>query len=1125
MPTPQQIETAIRNVQDQTSFIKLLLKDTLNWQIPDGIENIEDMAFTWTSDELRADGLDAKVVDGKVLQIQPLEQNQQWGIFLLEFKNDDAFVKGRGLTGPLRKVLRGLVRKKRQQANRPAWDRENLLFICTHKYEHYCFAYFKSPKDTKLAPLSTFGWAKGDTAIHTLCEYNLSNLVWSDDPQQPQWRTAFDLEKVTKGFFSHIAILFTQLVGGKRKVGSRTRDFGEGSLGFPSLDDTDRKEFAVRLIGRLVFCWFLKKKRSKQDVTLLPEELLSTQALNNNKEYYHNVLEPLFFEVLNTPMDARVKRFTQKLWATIPFLNGGLFTPHDDDYYPNHVQQRAQFLNMLSVPDDWLRGLLNIFESYNFTIDENTPVDVELAIEPEMLGRIFENLLAEINPETGETARKATGSYYTPRPIVEYMVDESLKQYLLTKTELSEERISALLSYAQEDLDLTDAQKDKVLDALDTVKVIDPACGSGAFPMGILQKVLLILGKIDPDSKKWLGRILSRIDDITFKKNLERKLKRESLEYVHKLGVIRDAIYGVDIQPIAVEISKLRCFLSLIVDETIDDTQPNRGVEPLPNLEFKFVCANTLIGLHGDMLPTNQALRKIDELKQVRQEYLNTYGKEKKDLENKFLTIRSELSRLALDWQEGSEKALKLSDWNPFSDEPCSWFDPEWMFGIKNGFDIAIGNPPYLESRSPQFSGDMKDALKEAFGYRWPGYPPLPRGSDLLVYFLELSVSIVSELGHVVLITQNSWLDTEYGKKLQSFLLKNTEVKAIIDSDYKYFDSKSGPNVNTVIVVFTGRRPSTEGKVRFIRCHETFEQQPVSVANIEESFRSDKVDCYVYPGGDKNLDNVKWGILLAADSCVLEVIDALQDKGKLYNQIGDIEVNIGQGLNLSSEHFASSNLISEFAFLKECLIPIMTNVDGAVFELTSTGQSLVDGSKLNSKQKQVLAKNGVKTFDPHSTSKQRPVLILPRGVSRHFCALNSIAAFSSSYVDVYAESGRRTEEVIWNFWLFLNSSILWLLREIGGRKNLGGGLLKAEAIDLKSFPVYLDFGVTDKIKSIFSRLRTREAMPTLAEIETPEHKEIDRIVFDHLELNRPQRDTIHRTLSERITGRATKSKT
>jgi len=814
MPTAEQIHEAIRNVTDQSCFINGLLRDTLNWQIPDGIENIEDMAYVWSADDLRGDGLNKKLVDGKVLQIQPLEGNQQWGIFLLEFKNVDTFVKGRGLTGPLRKVLRGLVRKKRQQANLPTWERENLLFICTHNYEHYCFAYFKSPKDTKLAPLSTFGWSKGDTAIHTLCEYNLLNLVWSDDPAQPQWRAAFDLEKVTKGFFSQIAVLFTQLVGGKRKVGSKTQDFGKGSLGFPSPDDTDRKEFAVRLIGRLVFCWFLKKKRSKQGLNLLPEELLSREALNKNKEYYHNVLEPLFFEVLNTPIDTRDKRFAEAPWARIPFLNGGLFTPHDDDCYPNHKQQRAQYRNMLSVPDDWLRELLSVFETYNFTIDENTPVDVELAIEPEMLGRIFENLLAEINPETGKTARKATGSYYTPRPIVEYMVDESLKQYLLTKTGLPEEKIFSLLSYSDENTDLTETQKDSVLDALDTIKIIDPACGSGAFPMGILQKILLVLGKLDPDSKKWVGRILSRIDDVTFKKDLERKLKRESLEYVHKLGIIRDAIYGVDIQPIAVEIAKLRCFLSLIVDETIDDTQPNRGVEPLPNLEFKFVCANSLIGLGGDMLPTNQALRRIDELKQVRQEYLNTYGKEKKDLENKFLTIRSELSRLALDWQEGSEKALKLADWNPFSDESCGWFDPEWMFGTQEGFDIVIANPPYVsyysrQSAKTRETSRMLRRLRR--DYEFASYERKTGRLNLWMFFVEKFVRLLREGGVTAFIVDVNFTK-DLAKNIRKFLIENTLVKQFVHDLSEFEFVASGQ-----IVIIAQKAPDAKNNQILVR--------------------------------------------------------------------------------------------------------------------------------------------------------------------------------------------------------------------------------------------------------------------------------------------------------------------
>ncbi|MBU4227167.1 hypothetical protein KJ987_02845 [bacterium] len=231
----------------------------------------------------------------------------------------------------------------------------------------------------------------------------------------------FSLEIVNKDFYTRIAILFTKLAGGERTIG-RTQFNEKGSLYLPSTtDDKIKKEFSVRLIGRLVFCWFLKKKRSGKGSPLLPEELLSSKAVIQKSDFYHNILEPLFFEILNTPIKERKKEYQLPPWAQIPFLNGGLFANEYNDYYEIDQLGISKYINTLKVPDSWLKELFEIFEIYNFTIDENTSVDVELSIEPEMLGRIFENLLAEINPETGNTARKATGSYYTPRPIVEYM--------------------------------------------------------------------------------------------------------------------------------------------------------------------------------------------------------------------------------------------------------------------------------------------------------------------------------------------------------------------------------------------------------------------------------------------------------------------------------------------------------------------------------------------------------------------------------------------------------------------------------------------------------------------------------------------------------------------------------
>lgn len=592
-------------------------------------------------------------------------------------------------------------------------------------------------------------------------------------------KNRFSIEVVNKDFYTQIAILFTKLAGGERTIGRKKYD-EKGSLQLPSTsDDTIKKEFSVRLIGRLIFCWFLKKKTSDKGISLIPEELLSSKLGTQKPGLYHNILEPLFFETLNKPIKQRKKEFQLSLWSEIPFLNGGLFTPEYHDYYQVDQLGISKYINTLKVPDSWLKELFEIFETYNFTIDENTPVDIELSIEPEMLGRIFENLLAEINPETGNTARKSTGSYYTPRSIVEYMVDESLKQYLLSKTNLDKNKISSLLAYEEEEVGLSELEKDVVIDALDAIKIIDPACGSGAFPMGILQKMLLILQKIDPESKKWLFKKLSKIDNNIVREEITTKLQNANWNYVHKLGIIQSSIYGVDIQPIAVDISKLRFFLSLIVDERIDDSKPNRGIESLPNLEFKFVCANSLIGLPATLVGSYkeglqpklfEEVDNITELKKLRDEYLRCYGDEKISIEKEFLEIQNGMFLRSLNWGSEDSQTVKLSQWNPFSGESSEWFDPEWMFGVRDGFDIVIANPPYIRQEKISFKPGLK---KE--------YEIFNSVSDLYTYFYERGFKLLKKFGVLTFITSNKFLRARYGNVLRKYLQTNTTIKTIIN--------------------------------------------------------------------------------------------------------------------------------------------------------------------------------------------------------------------------------------------------------------------------------------------------------------------------------------------------------
>lgn len=616
----------------------------------------------------------------------------------------------------------------------------------------------------------------------------------------------FSVEVVNKEFYDKIALLFTELVGGKRKIGSSSKEF-QGILKMPGgYDDQIYKEFAVRLIGRIIFCWFLKKKMSIDGIPLIPESILSSQSINPNRDYYHSNLEPLFFETLNTPIEERKTEFIKEPFNLIPFLNGGLFEPQAHDYYKLSKIGYSEYMNTLKIPNQWFKDLFFLLDLYNFTIDENTSIDIDLSVDPEMLGRIFENLLAEINPETGETARKATGSYYTPRPIVEHMVDESLRNYICLKTNIDQEIVRDLLDYSNENVELSNRDKTKIINSLDDLKILDPACGSGAFPIGILQKIILLLQKIDPESKIWLEKILDDVKDPGIHSLLENKLKDDLdlTNYTRKLGIIRKSIYGVDIQPIASDLSKLRCFLSLIVDEKIEDHKENRGIHPLPNLEFKFVCANTLIELpelKGQQIEIFEDLENIERLEKIRDSYFTSFGKEKLRLIEDFRSVQKEMFQKQLEdfqiWENNEfnkSQTNTLTNWKPFSNEPSTWFDPDWMFGLKKGFDILIGNPPYIGQK-------MNNAIFQEVKSTRLGKRFHQRRMDYFYFFIHKGLDLLKDKGILSFITTNYFLTATYADKLRKDLYDRSVITEFINfKEFKIFKSAQGQhNIITIL--------------------------------------------------------------------------------------------------------------------------------------------------------------------------------------------------------------------------------------------------------------------------------------------------------------------------------------
>lgn len=620
----------------------------------------------------------------------------------------------------------------------------------------------------------------------------------------------FSLAVVSKEFFTQIATQYSKLVGGTRGEGRRAVVF-ERTLKLGSTDDAVNANFAIRLIGRLVFCWFLKQKKGHIDNPLIPSEILSVSAVKTIGDYYHSICAPLFFEVLNKPQPSRPTFFSHAdLFNKVPFLNGGLFQDHAEDNHKfNRTTGMSERRGVVSIPDIWFSELFQIFEEYNFTIDENTSIDTELSIDPEMLGRIFENLLAEVNPETGASARKSTGSFYTPREIVDFMVEESLIAHLKTKTNISEEKLRTLSSYDLDD-DAShpiDQQERKLLvEAIHKTTVLDPACGSGAFPIGILQRLVHMLGVLDPECSIYLNNIPPEV---------RRQLQKQSLSYVRKLGVIRECIHGVDIQPIAIDISRLRCFLTLVVDQQVDDNAQNRGIEPLPNLDFKFVCANTLIKppvhrgpLFGDefadalgelideyFAPVDQ-LHKLETARKLQQLISDKTKKELENILKSYSYVKDEKYKKALAQKNEKSDAERMrinnlwgSYENIFQNKPVGFFDTRYFFPTvfrNGGFDIVIANPPYIGYKGHKSIFD--EIKKTEFGRLYYN-----KEMDIFYYFVHRGLDLINENGYLSYITTRYWFTADGAKKLRSDVINRTSIEQIVDfGEHIIFEGAKG---------------------------------------------------------------------------------------------------------------------------------------------------------------------------------------------------------------------------------------------------------------------------------------------------------------------------------------------
>lgn len=810
------------------------------------------------------------------------------------------------------------------------------------------------------------------------------------------WMKVFNSELLTKKFYNDLFEWYQWAVDPASKVTF------PGNADTQSDDREDIDTRVIRLITRLMFVWFIKQKGLVPDCIFNEEYLKSIlKDFNPQSErdtnYYQAILQNLFFGTLNRAIieDGEKREFAKasrsdvknlyryeelfsiseqeviEMFSTVPFLNCGLFECQDKTkmldgvarrYYNDGFSRnaakfadgtyryRAVVPNVLFFHPE--KGILSIFNRYVFTIEENTPQDVQVALDPELLGKVFENLLGAYNPETKETARNQSGSFYTPREIVQYMVNESLVAHLKrTVGEELESKYRELLDFSTENVDLTDKQKKDILHSLFTCKILDPACGSGAFPMGMLQQMVHILQQVDPDNSQWRDVLLNlaveesrRAFGINDEQERQKKLLEieetfnnglNSPDYTRKLYIIESCIYGVDIQPIAMLITRLRFFITLICEQNDirrDKPEENFGIKTLPNLESKFVAANSLIDAdihkYNEDWTQNEGLAILkDELMAIRRRHFYTRKRNEKikllrEDEKKREQIHTLINKLVGEpnreriaqlerqikeneallpqyqgekWVEESVQAdlfsepeviridknkairtqlttsisnckkeierelnkctpqgfeaavLQVTDWNPYDQNMVSPFlDIEWMFGIVDGFDIVIGNPPYIQLQA--------DKGKLAKLYENCGYETFIKGGDIYCLFFERGYHLLQQGGLLSYITQNKWMRAEYGENLRLFFTQNTNPVQIIDfGGVQVFESA---NIDTQILLLakaknTGTTKSTAFKLKdkslfsdlvtyvnlnHIYCNFMDSEQWVVIPDVQRSF-------------------------------------------------------------------------------------------------------------------------------------------------------------------------------------------------------------------------------------------------------------------------------------------------
>ena len=673
--------------------------------------------------------------------------------------------------------------------------------------------------------------------------------------------SAFDVEAVTKRFFAEYKRVFDAAL-------VKVPGFGSGKE-----EQDDKRLYVQTLFNRLMFVYFLSRKGwlifngEKDYLNALWQDYLCQEERSS---FHIDRLEILFFAGLNNPQSQDLNfqdGIVQTLIGAVPFLNGGLFERTDLDRRDSVV-----------VPDDAIKPILtDLFDRFNFTVMESTPFDIEVAVDPEMLGKVFEELV---------TGRHASGSYYTPRPVVSFMCREALKGYLAGQnTGLAEEAIAKFVDdHNTSGVSITGAQR--LADALEEVTVADPACGSGAYLLGMMQELIELQTALYSAKLKEDARTL----------------------YALKLQIIERNLYGADIDPFATNIAMLRLWLSLAIEYEVE--YEGDVPKPLPNLDFKIVCGDSLLGPDPD--PTNFGdLFRVgvhmvaDELTVLKSKFMESTGAEKERLRAEIEEFQDQLIHARVE----SSPPQGVVDW-------CVEFAE--VFDRRGGFDIVVANPPYV--RQEQI-GSAKAALTKLYA------SAATARSDLYCYFYARALQMLRAGGMHVFVCSNSWLDVGYGAKLQEHLLRNSHVRAIYESAVERQFSTA--QINTIISIIEKTTGDGSQRTRFVSLRDVFEKALAHSASRREIKVSNAELMEAGMGapnasGRRKFAGDKWGgKYLRAPDIYWTILEKGRDKLVRLGDIATVKFGIKTGAN--EFFYLDKNKIEEWGIEDEFLQPVMTS--------------------------------------------------------------------------------------------------------------------------------------------------------------------------------------------------------